>query len=118
MRTILVVDDDSNIRLVYKEFLSDEGYKVLEAESGTETFYILNSESIDLVILDIKLRLESGLHVLQRMTKEFPHIPVILCSAYASFQNDYVTWLAKSYIVKSCDPSELLKEVNIVLYKY
>jgi len=117
MSRILVVDDEPNVRLVYKEVLSEEGYDVLEAESAKETFEILNHEPVDLVVLDIKLRSESGLDVLQRMTKEFPNIPVVLCSAYVSFQNDYTSWLADSYIVKSSDPDELLKEVNRVLIK-
>jgi DNA-binding response OmpR family regulator len=117
MNKILVVDDEPNLRLVYKEVLSDEGYEVLEAESIKETFDILNREEIDLVLLDIKLRSESGLDVLQRITKEFSNIPVVLCSAYVSFQNDYTSWLADSYIVKSSNPEELLKEVKRVLSK-
>ena len=114
---ILVVDDEPNIRLVYKEVLSDGGYDVLEADSAKETFDILKVEPIDLVVLDIKLRSESGLDVLQRIANEFPNLPVILCSAYVSFQNDYTSWLAESYIVKSSDPEELLREVNRVLNK-
>ncbi|MGH7799614.1 MAG: response regulator [Thermodesulfobacteriota bacterium] len=117
MNKILVVDDEPNIRLVYREVLSDGGYEVLEAESAKETFEILNREPIDLVVLDIKLRSESGLDVLQRITNEFPNLPVVLCSAYVSFQNDYTSWLAESYVVKSSDPEELLLEVNKVLRK-
>jgi DNA-binding NtrC family response regulator len=117
MNRILVVDDEPNIRLVYREVLSDGGYKVFEAESAKETFDILKREPIDLVVLDIKLRSESGLDVLQRIANEFPNLPVILCSAYVSFQNDYTSWLAESYVVKSSDPEELLKEVNEVLKK-
>jgi CheY-like chemotaxis protein len=115
MNKILVVDDEPNIRLVYREVLCDGGYEVFEAESGKETFDILNSEPIALVVLDIKLRSESGLDVLQRITNEFPNVPVVLCSAYVSFQNDYTSWLAESYIVKSSEPEELLREVNKVL---
>jgi CheY-like chemotaxis protein len=117
MKRILVVDDEPNVRLVYKEVLSDGGYRVLEAESAKETFDILRVEPIDLVVLDIKLKSESGLDVLQRIANEFPNIPVILCSAYVSFQNDYTSWLADSYIVKSSDPEELLREINRVLDK-
>jgi|ERR1700752_2215214 CheY-like chemotaxis protein len=117
MSKILVVDDEPNVRLVYKEVLSDGGYQVLEAESVKETLDILSHEPIDLVVLDIKLRSESGLDVLQRITNEFPNLPVILCSAYVSFQNDYTSWLAESYVVKSSDPEELLEEVNKVLKK-
>ena len=117
MNRILVVDDEPNLRLVYREVLGEEAYEVLEAESVKETFDILNREPVDLVVLDIKLRSESGLDVLQRITKEFPTIPVVLCSAYVSFQNDYTSWLADSYIVKSSDPQELLKEIRRVLSK-
>src|ERR1700739_945197 len=108
MDRILLVDDEPNIRLVYKEVLGDGGYQVLEAESVREIFNILSCELVDLVVLDIKLRLESGLNVLQRITNEFPNLPVILCSAYVSFQNDYISWLAEGYIVKSSDIDELL----------
>ena len=117
MSRILVIDDEPNVRLVYREVLSDGGYEVLEAESAKETFDILKRETVDLVVLDIKLRSESGLDVLQRIANEFPNLPVILCSAYVSFQNDYTSWLAESYIVKSSDPEELLNEVNKVLNK-
>ena len=115
MGTILVVDDESNVRLLYREVLTDEWYEVLEAESGDESFQILNTEAIDIIILDIKLRLESGLNILQRITKEFPDIPVLICSAYVSFQYDYTSWLAKNYIVKSSDTDELLQEVSKVI---
>ncbi|HEX9830788.1 MAG TPA: response regulator [Thermodesulfobacteriota bacterium] len=117
MSRILVVDDEPNVRLVYNEELSDEGYEVLESESGKETFEILNREPVDLIVLDIKLRSESGLDVLQKITKQFPDIPVILCSAYSAFQDDYTSWLAESYVVKSSDSDELLKEVKRVLNK-
>jgi DNA-binding response OmpR family regulator len=115
MSKILVVDDETNARFVYKEVLSDGGHNVFEAESGKEAFDILRDEPVDLVVLDIKLRSESGLDLLQRMTNEFPDLLVILCSAYVSFQNDYTSWLAESYVVKSSDPEELLNEVNRVL---
>ncbi|MGH7799185.1 MAG: response regulator [Thermodesulfobacteriota bacterium] len=117
MDRILIVDDDKNVRLVYNEVLSDVGYEVLEAENGKETFDILDHEPIDIVVLDIKLRSESGLDVLQKITKRFPKLPVILCSAYASYQDDYTSWLAESYIVKSTDLDELLREIDKVLQK-
>ncbi|MGE5445892.1 MAG: response regulator [Ignavibacteriales bacterium] len=117
MSRILVVDNEPNLRLVYREVLSDGGHEVLEAESAKGTFDILKREPIDLVVLDIKLRSESGLYVLQRIVNEFPRVPVVLCSAYVSFQNDCISWLAESYIVKSSHPEELLNEVNKVLSK-
>ena len=117
MEKILLVDDEPNIGLFYKEVLCEEGYEVLEAESGKESFDILRREPIDLVVLDIKLRSESGLDVLQNLTKEFPNLPVVLCTAYSSFQDDYISWLAEAYIVKSTDTEELVKEIKRVINK-
>jgi len=117
MEKILLVDDEPNIGLFYKEVLCEEGYEVLEAESGKESFDILRREPIDLVLLDIKLRSESGLDVLQNLTKEFPNLPVVLCTAYSSFQDDYISWLAEAYIVKSTDTEELVKEIKRVINK-
>ena len=117
MNKILVVDDEKNIRFVFKEVLTEEGYDVFEAQSVEDTFDILNSELIDLVVLDIKLRSESGLDILKRITREFPDTPVLLCSAYVSFQNDHASWLADGYVVKSSDPERLLEEVDKVLKK-
>jgi DNA-binding NtrC family response regulator len=115
MSRILVIDDEPNIRLVYNEALTDGGHEVLEAESGAEGMALMEQYSLDLVVLDIKLKSESGLDVLQRISSQYPDLPVVLCSAYASFQDDYTTWLAERYVVKSGDPEELLRTVNEVL---
>src|SRR5574341_1940627 len=117
MEKILLVDDEPNIRLFYKEALCEEGYEVLEAESGKDSLDILRHQPVDLVVLDIKLRSESGLDVLQNLTKEFPNLPVVLCTAYSSFQDDYISWLAEAYIVKSSDIEELVKEIKRVINK-
>ena len=115
MKRILIVDDDPNIRLLYKEVLCEGGFDVLEAETGQETFNILDKEAIDLIVLDIKLRFESGLDILQKISTQSPEMPVILCSAYLSYQDDFKSWLADSYLVKSTDPYELVREVNRIL---
>ena len=115
MATILIIDDEASIRLLYEDVLTEEGYTVLTAGSGADGLQRLGEQSIDLVVLDIKLKSESGLDVLQRIVSQYPGLPVILCSAYISFQDDYTSWLAERYVVKSSDPAELLQEVNKVL---
>jgi DNA-binding NtrC family response regulator len=115
MAKILLVDDEPNIRLLYRQELTDEGHEIVEAEDGKEAWAALERETLDLIILDIKLKTESGLDLLQKMIAKYPHIPVILSSAYVSFQDDYTTWLARAYCVKSSDLQDLLKEVRRVL---
>jgi DNA-binding NtrC family response regulator len=115
MARILVIDDEASIRLLYEDVLAEEGYEVLTAESGAEGLQTLQEQSVDLIVLDIKLKAESGLDVLQRIVSQYPGLPVVLCSAYISFQDDYTSWLAERYVVKSSDPAELLHEVKKVL---
>ncbi len=115
MATILVIDDEQSIRLLYEDALTEAGHRVFTASSGTEGMRILQEHPIDAVVLDIKLEQESGLDVLQRMVEAHPEVPVILCSAYISFQDDYTSWLAERYVVKSSDPEELIREVEKIL---
>jgi DNA-binding response OmpR family regulator len=112
MARILFVDDEPNIRLFYTGVLADAGHDVLEAASSRETMLSIQRSRPDLVILDIKLGAESGLDVLQQIVHFHPGLPVIILSAYASFQDDYTSWLAEGYVVKSGDPSEFLRAVD------
>jgi len=115
MARILVIDDEPSIRLLYNNELTDGGHEVLEAESGSEGLALLKQHPVDLVVLDIKLKSESGLDVLQQIVNQYPDVLVVLCSSYVSFQDDYTSWLAERYVVKSTDPEDLLREVNEVL---
>ncbi len=112
MSTILVVDDEPGIRLLYTEELEDEGYQVIAAENCTEATRALENQQIDLVVLDIKIKQESGLDMLQTIVKERSGLPVILCSAYDCYKDDFSSWLADAYIVKSSDLSELKAEIE------
>lgn len=115
MARILIIDDEPSIRLLYRDTLEEDGHAISEAASGDEAAAQLADAAFDLIVLDIRLRDESGLNLLQSMVHASPHVPVILCSAYASYQDDYTSWLADSYVVKSSDPEELAVEVRKVL---
>ena len=86
--TILVVDDEKNIRRTLDLVLSGEGYRVLDAASGEQAVELLSrsSEPIDLCIVDIKLGGMSGLELLEWMRKEEPlrELPVIVISGHAT----------------------------------
>jgi len=115
---LLVVDDEESIRLLYDQELTDEGYQVLLASSGEEALEILEKEPVDLVILDIRMKEMSGLEALQHIVKDKKNLPVILCSAYSSYQDDFSSWLADAYVIKSADLTELKEEVKRLLEKY
>lgn len=117
MIKILVVDDEANIRLLYAEELAEEGYQVVTAASITEAVEKLQGETFDLAVLDIKLKNESGIDLLQRLVKERHDMPIILCSAFSCYKDDFSAWLADGYIVKSGDLSELKQEIARVIAK-
>ncbi|KAA0891263.1 response regulator [Oryzomonas japonica] len=117
MSRLLVVDDEANIRLLYAEELADEGYEVVTAAGTAEAVEKLQEGAFDLAVLDIKLKNESGIDLLQKLVKERHDMPVILCSAFSCYKDDFSAWLADGYVVKSGDLSELKQEIARVLAK-
>jgi DNA-binding response OmpR family regulator len=117
MVRLLIVDDEANIRLLYAQELSDEGYEVVTASSALEAIELLEGTSFDLVVLDIKLKNESGIELLRRIVKERHTLPVILCTAFSCYKDDFSAWLADGYVVKSSDMTELKDEIRRVLAK-
>jgi len=117
MSRLLVVDDEANIRILYAEELADEGYEVVTASNTAEAVEKLQQTSFDLVILDIKLKNENGIELLQKIVRERHEMPVILCSAFSCYKDDFSAWLADGYIVKSGDLTELKQEIVRVLAK-
>jgi DNA-binding NtrC family response regulator len=117
MSRLLVVDDEANIRTLYRDELADEGYEVVTAATIAEATEKLQAGAFDLVVLDIKLKNESGIELLQKLVKERHEMPVILCSAFSCYKDDFSAWLADGYVVKSGDLTELKHEIGRVLAK-
>ncbi|PLX79515.1 MAG: two-component system response regulator [Desulfuromonas sp.] len=115
MAEILIVDDEDDIRHLFALELEDEGHQVRTARDGSETMTLLREKRPDLVILDIKLDQESGLELLKRISREYDNLPVILCSAFSSYQSDFSSWLADGYVVKSSNLDELKQTVQRIL---
>jgi len=110
--TILVVDDEKHIRMLYQEELVAEGYLVATSDGSEDILDVINRESPDLVILDIKLGINrSGLDLLQEIRRQDQKLPVILSTAYDSFKHDLKSIAADHYVVKSVDLSELKMKV-------
>ena len=78
--TILVADDEKDIRSVLALYLEDAGYQVVEAADGAETLKILEEQDIDLCLLDIMMPELDGYQVLKRV-RETDDVPVIVVSA-------------------------------------
>lgn len=115
MKTILIVEDDDAQRLLYKEELGEMGYRVRLAASGEEALEMARKERPDLVILDIKMPGISGLDTLRELLNDDPKVPVILHSAYTHYKEDFMSWAAEDYIVKSADLTSLKNAVKRIL---
>lgn len=80
MAHILIVDDDSSIRLLFKQFLEGEGYKVSLASDGQEGIALLKQQKPDLIITDILMPEMDGLEIVREVRKHHSSIPIIAIS--------------------------------------
>jgi len=114
-KTILVVDDDEeHIRLLFKEELEDEGYSVDLASNGLEALEKLKHSVYSVIVLDIKMPGIDGIQTLAEIKKINKDQPVILCSAYGEFKQNFASWTCDGYIVKSADTGELKEMIKKV----
>lgn len=114
---ILVVEDEPKILNALKEGLEEEGYAVTIAKSGEEGFYLLYSQTFDLLMLDVMLPGRSGFEILGSLRKNGVRLPVLLLTARDSV-DDRVHGLdsgADDYLIKPFAFPELLARVRALL---
>ncbi|MGH7494046.1 MAG: response regulator [bacterium] len=108
MSHVLVVEDESKLRMLYRLELQSEGNEIIEAASGSEAVRVLQSDCpVDAVILDLNLPDVKGWQLLNLIAAYRPHVPVIINTAYSSFREEFRGWRAEAYVVKSSDLSPL-----------
>lgn len=119
MATILVVEDENILREVILDYLIEEGYEVLEAADGEQALELFESNSIDLVILDIVLPKLDGWSVCRRLRKK-SNIPIIILTARSDEDDSLLGYElgADDYLVKPYSPRVLMAKVNRFLEKY
>ena len=115
MKRIMVVDDEENIRFLYKEELEDEGFSVELAKNGEEALEKLPDFKPDLITLDIKMPGMNGIEVLKRIREKDRELPIVLCSAYGEYKQDFTTWASDAYVVKCADLTELKTTIRRLL---
>jgi DNA-binding response OmpR family regulator len=113
---ILVVDDDLHIQRLYKEEFEEEGYEVVIASNGQEAIDLFNSETPDIVTLDILLPDIDGIRLLRQMKEKNPKVPIIMSTAY-DYRDDFAVWASEAYIVKSSDLDELKATIKKLVSK-
>lgn len=118
MYKLLIVEDKQSLREWYTEELEKEGYSVTSVANAKEALNSIGKGQIDLVILDIKMPGMDGLELLGKMLGEQIKVPLIINTAYPQYKNNFMSWAAEAYIVKSSDLSELKETIQKVLRKF
>ncbi len=116
-KTILVVDDEQNVRQLICKILEKEGFSVLTACNGREGLEIFHKNSIDLIISDIKMPEMSGIEFLHKVKEEEPGVGFILITAFATTETaiDAIRSGAQDYITKPFDLKEIVTTVRKIL---
>ena len=114
---ILIVDDEENIRFLYEQELIDEGYQTVLAQDGKECLEKVEAESPDLIILDIRMPKMDGLEAIGKIIELNKSIPIIINTAYSTYKDDFMSWAADAYVVKSYDLDSLKSTIKEVLNK-
>jgi len=117
--TILIVDDEKEIRDLIDIYLKGEGYKTIKAENGEEALEVLSENEIDLIILDIMMPKLNGIEACLKIREE-REMPIIMLSA-KSEDIDKILGLntgADDYLTKPFNPLELVARVKSQLRRY
>lgn len=114
---ILIVDNEENIRFLYEQELMEEGYQTLLACDGKECLEKIETELPDLIILDIRMPKMDGLEAIGKIIELRKNIPIIINTAYSTYKDDFMSWAADAYVVKSHDLESLKSTIKEILEK-
>jgi DNA-binding NtrC family response regulator len=109
---LLFIDDEEGFLELYRTAFTRDGYAVETVATVDGARHRLAEGGIDVVILDIRLGDASGLELLREIKAKDSKLPVVLSTAYARYQDDFSSWLADAYVVKSSELGELKQAVR------
>lgn len=117
--TILVVDDEANIRLMLADTLERDGHSVVTAASGEEALPLLRNHTFDLALLDLKMSGMSGMELLHGLRHQTPDTVVIILTAHASLETavEALRQGAFDYLFKPCKTIQLRESIRKGLQK-
>jgi two-component system alkaline phosphatase synthesis response regulator PhoP len=118
-RTILLVEDFDDTRLMMKLWLQRNGYRVIEAETGEEAIIVAQRELPDLIIMDVMMPGMNGLDATQQIRQDhsLDQTPIVAVSAYGADEYRQIALEAgcDEYVSTPFDPSELADLIRSLL---
>ncbi|HDR7760647.1 response regulator transcription factor [Bacillus cereus] len=117
--TILIVDDEKEIRELIAIYLKSEGYRVLQARDGEEGLELLKKNEVHLIVLDIMMPKIDGIHMCMKV-REIEEMPIIMLSAKTQDMDKILglTTGADDYVTKPFNPLELIARIKSQLRRY
>src|SRR5688572_30868711 len=117
MQKILIIDDDRDMCLLLKRFLSKHGYDVSEVYSGKKALEMAEEFKPDLVMCDFRLEDMDGNTVLIKMKEKFPSVPFIIITGYSDIKTavEVMKLGAYDYVTKPLFPDEILVTIRKAL---
>lgn len=115
-KTLLIVEDEYSLQKLYQQSFQDDGYTVIMAKNGTEALEkIQGTDGIDLAIFDIRMDKMDGLEAMGRIKQMGVNFPMIINTAYPEYRQDFKSWAAQAFFIKSGDLTELKQKVKELL---
>ena len=108
MATILVIENSESLRKLYAQELQRDGSTVLTVENATQGIALMEAESVDLVVLDVRLPGMDGIEALYLIRETHPGMPVVLNTGYGK---PFDGVMAEACVVKSSDLGKLRAKI-------
>ncbi|RME72773.1 MAG: DNA-binding response regulator [Chloroflexi bacterium] len=110
---VLIVDDEDTLRHFLRLHLQDQGYRVSEAADGASAMVLIEQETFDVALVDLRLPDADGLEIVRRLRQVAPTTSIIIVTAYASLDSaiEALRQGAHDYLTKPFDTAELLASV-------
>ncbi|MDD8019631.1 MAG: response regulator [Acidobacteriota bacterium] len=112
MKKILLIEDDQALSLLYEEELNKEGYSLAIVHDADSALEQVKKEKFDLIITDIRMPGKDGIELIANVMGLRKDIPIIINTAYQSYKDDFMTWAADAYIIKSSSLDELKSKIK------
>lgn len=120
MTKLLVVDDDAHIRELVKVFLQNEGLEVIEAMDGVDALSKLDTEKVDMVVMDIMMPNMDGWALCEEIRSFNTDLPILMLTAKGETAQKIKGFHlgTDDYLVKPFEPAELIVRVKSILKRY
>lgn len=111
-KKLLIVEDEKNLCLLYREELTKVGYKVTAVTDADAALEQIKKQAFDLIVTDIRMPGKNGIELITQIMALRKDIPIIINTAYQSYKHDFMTWAADAYVVKSASLDELKAKIK------